>query len=114
VGTGRDREWAAALPLSRILPLSRVGGRLRLGADEVVFEALARLARRRRIALGDVAAVEPAGTRPPRLRIDVRGDKPLTLIVLPRLAMPIWTGDAAARDDAVQAIRAAARQRAAA
>ena len=73
------------------------------------------------VALGDTAplhtypleritAVTAFADRPPRLMLEVDGEKkPVVYGVLPHRRAPNWTRDASARDDAVAAIAAALR-----
>lgn len=105
-------EWIAATPWMQKGPLGRLsmtGGKLRLEPDALVFEPLAGLGRTKRIALDDVADVEPLADKPPRLRIQRRDGKSLTLIVVPKRATSIASTDTTARDDAVAAIANARR-----
>jgi hypothetical protein len=90
--------------------MSLVGGTLVLTDDALVFKPLAHLGRRKEIALADIENVGSDGDKPPRLRVSVAGRKPLVFLTLPKRGTPVWSADASARDDAIEAIRAAIAQ----
>jgi hypothetical protein len=105
-----DREWIGFIPFSSgssfLGRLSLIGGMLVLTSDAVVFKPLGRFGRRKIIPLTEILDVSAYAERPPRLRISVRGRKPLVLGVVPTRTTPTWSVDATTRDEAVTAIRA--------
>ncbi|UQU61792.1 hypothetical protein COUCH_22400 [Couchioplanes caeruleus] len=72
--------------------------------EAVTFTPLLGLGRTRRFALDDVAEVCVTADRPPRLRLTTFTDQSLDLMVLSARDVAVWTRDASARDQAVEAI----------
>ena len=112
--TESPREWVAGLPWSSgssfVGRLSKVGGTLALTHDAVTFLPLGGLGRNRELLLSQITEVDPFADKPPRLSIAMRDGRKLVFIVVPTRTSSIGSRDTSARDDAVEAIRAAVRR----
>lgn len=112
--TQPTREWIAGLPWSSdssfLGRLSKVGGTLALSDDGVTFRPLGGLGRKRELRLGGIADVKAFANKPPRLCITTHDGEKLVLIVVPTRTSSIKSSDTSARDDAIEAIQAAARR----
>ncbi len=125
-----NRTWIAGVPFSQQDSfrgrLSKYGGNLVLTNRRLLFEPLKGMAPKPRggdserlepgfligamaVDLSEIASVEPFSFKgPPRLKLTLRGGDSVVLGVMKRRSTTIWGNDTSDRDEAVEAIAAAA------
>lgn len=125
-GEAIQHSWVAGVPMSQKDNfrgrLSKYGGKLVLTNRRLLFEplkvvtpnagggfGLEFLTAGKAFELGEIANVEPFSTKgPARLKLRLTGGDEVVLGVLKSRTATIWSKDTSARDEAVDAISAAA------
>jgi hypothetical protein len=103
-------EWVAGIPFrakeTASSGLSKVGGRLVLSTEDLVFRPLWGLGMSHRFLLSQVASIAGSGERPPRIQIVLQNGAVFNFIVAPNRHTLSRSIDASARDDALSRIGA--------